>query len=115
MIAKEELILFGAVALLLLFFSAVGIYYCENEAQPKAFASVFHGMWWALCTLTTVGYGDVYPITLGGRLFTFVVLSTGLGFISVPAGLVASALSKARQMDEEEAIAQVGNTIDATE
>ena len=103
LIAREEIVLFAAVAVLLLFFSAVGIYYFENEAQPKAFASVFHGLWWALCTLTTVGYGDVYPMTVGGKLFTFVVLSTGLGFISVPAGLVASALSRARQMDEEEA------------
>jgi voltage-gated potassium channel Kch len=50
-------------------------------------------MWWAVATLTTVGYGDIYPITGGGRFFTFVVLILGLGVIAVPTGLVASALT----------------------
>jgi voltage-gated potassium channel len=99
-IAREELVLYGLVTLLLLYFSAVGIYYCENEAQPAAFSSVFDAMWWATCTLTTVGYGDVYPITAGGRIFTFFVLLIGLGIVAVPAGLVASALSKAREMED---------------
>jgi voltage-gated potassium channel len=100
LIAKEEIVLFLVVALMLLYFSAVGIYYFENEAQPKAFASVFHSMWWSVSTLTTVGYGDIYPITVGGKIFTFLVLLIGLGIVSVPAGLVASALSKARAMEE---------------
>ena len=54
-------------------------------------------MWWAAVTLTTVGYGDVYPITLGGRVFTVVVLFVALGIIAVPTGLFASALSRVRQ------------------
>ena len=54
-------------------------------------------LWWAVVTLTTVGYGDVYPITLGGRLFTFIVLMLGLGIVAVPTGLLASALAKARE------------------
>lgn len=99
-IAKEELVLFLAVTLLLLYFSAVGIYYFENEAQPETFASVFHSLWWSVATLTTVGYGDIYPVTVGGKIFTFVVLLIGLGVVAVPAGLVASALSKAREMEE---------------
>ncbi len=100
LIAREELILFGFVSLMLLYFAAVGIYYFENEAQPDSFSSVFTSFWWAVCTLTTVGYGDVYPITTGGRVFTFIVLMIGLGLVSVPAGLMASALSKARELDE---------------
>jgi voltage-gated potassium channel len=99
-IAKEEVVLFGIVSLMLLFFSAAGIYYFENEAQPDAFGSVFHSLWWAVVTLTTVGYGDVYPITVGGRIFTFFVLVIGVGVVTVPAGLVASALSEARDMEE---------------
>jgi len=102
LIAKEEIVLFGLLAALLLFLSAVGIYYFENERQPEAFASVFHSLWWAVCTLTTVGYGDVYPVTVGGRIFTFFVLAIGLGVVSVPAGLVASALSRAREMEDDE-------------
>jgi voltage-gated potassium channel len=61
---------------------------------------VFHSLWWAIATLTTVGYGDVYPITVGGRIFTFFILIIGLGIVAVPSGLVASALSKARE-DEQ--------------
>jgi voltage-gated potassium channel len=100
LIAREEIVLFLCLTTILLYLAAVGIYYFENEAQPESFASVFHSLWWAVTTLTTVGYGDVYPVTLGGRLFTFVVLLIGLGVVSVPAGMVASALSKAREMDE---------------
>ena len=100
LIAREELVLFLCVATLLLYFSAVGIYYCEHDAQPDKFASVFHSLWWSVATLTTVGYGDVYPVTTGGKVFTFAVLLVGLGIISVPAGLVASALSKARELEE---------------
>ena len=100
LIAREELVLFGMVAVIMLYLAAVGIHHFENEAQPEAFASVFHSLWWATCTLTTVGYGDVYPVTAGGRCFTFLVLLVGLGIVSVPAGLVASALSKARELDD---------------
>lgn len=100
-IVKEELILFSSMSSIILFLSAVGIYYFEREAQPEVYQSIFHSLWWAITSLTTVGYGDMYPITLGGRIFTFLVLVVGLGVVSIPAGLVASALSKAREMEQE--------------
>lgn len=100
-IAKEEIVLFGVVTIMLLYLSAVGIYYFENEAQPEQFKSIFHSFWWAVATLTTVGYGDVYPITVGGRIFTFLMLMIGLGIVAVPAGLLASALSKARSEEQD--------------
>lgn len=99
--AKEELILFGAAALIVLYLAAVGIYYFENEAQPKVYASVFHSLWWAIVTLTTVGYGDAVPLTAGGRVFTGFVLIAGLGIVAVPTGLLAAALSKARDHEKE--------------
>ena len=71
----------------------------ENQAQPEEFASVFHSLWWAFVTMTTVGYGDVVPITLGGRLFTCLFVLISLGVVSAPAGMLASALMKARQME----------------
>lgn len=102
LIAKEEIVLFGVVTIMLLFLSAVGIYYFENEAQPEQFKSVFHSFWWALATLTTVGYGDIYPITIGGRIFTFLILMIGLGIVAAPAGLLASAFSKVRMEEPED-------------
>lgn len=93
--SKEEVVLFLILTSILLYFSAVGIYLFENEAQPEKFSTVFHSLWWAISTLTTVGYGDVYPITLGGKAFTFCILIIGLGVVTVPAGIVASALTKA--------------------
>ncbi|MCB0496824.1 MAG: ion transporter [Cyclobacteriaceae bacterium] len=101
-IVKEELVLFLMVAAIFVFIAASGIYFFENEAQPEKFSSVFHSLWWAIVTLTTVGYGDVYPITVGGMVFTFFVLLVGVGIVAVPAGLIASALSKAREMEEKE-------------
>lgn len=100
LIAREELVLFFVLSAIILFLAASGIYHFENSAQPEAFASVFHSLWWAIVTLTTVGYGDVYPVTLGGRVFTCLVLIAGLGVVAVPAGIVASALDKAREMEE---------------
>ena len=100
-IAKEELILFGFVAVIMLYLSAVGIYYFEHAAQPDKFKSIFHSLWWAVTTLTTVGYGDMFPVTAGGRIFTFFVLTIGLGIVAVPTGLVASALTNARREDVE--------------
>ena len=96
-LAKEEIVLFVGVATALLYLSAAGIWYFEHEAQPEAFASILHSLWWATATLTTVGYGDVYPVTVGGKLFTFVILMCGLGIVAVPAGLVAAALSQVRR------------------
>ncbi len=108
-LAREELVLFFCVAFLLLYFSAVGIYYFENQAQPEVFASVFHSLWWSVATLTTVGYGDIYPVTLGGRIFTFVILMIGLGIVAVPSGLMATALSQARQDDSTDGSIPRGN------
>jgi len=101
-LAKEELTLFGFVAGIMLYLSAVGIYYFEHTAQPEQFKSVFHSLWWAITTLTTVGYGDTYPITAGGKIFTSFVLMVGLGIIAVPTGLLASALSQAREEENGE-------------
>ncbi|MBQ0788345.1 MAG: ion transporter [Oceanihabitans sp.] len=92
--AKEEILLFIFITLILIYFAAVGIYYFENEAQPEHFSSIFDSLWWAIITLTTVGYGDVYPITVGGKVFTFFILMIGLGIVAIPTGIISSALTK---------------------
>ena len=91
---RGELAVFGAFSLLILYVASVGIYTFENDAQPAVFGSIFDSLWWSVVTLTTVGYGDSYPITVGGKIFTSLILMVGLGIISVPTGLFASALSK---------------------
>jgi len=100
-LAKEELIIFTFASLVVLYFSAVGIYHFEHAAQPEVFRSLFDSLWWSVATLTTVGYGDIYPITNGGRFFTFIVLIIGLGLVAVPTGIVASALSAVRREQEK--------------
>ena len=97
---RWEALVFFLATLIVLYLSAVGIYYFEHDAQPEVFRSIFHSLWWAVATLTTVGYGDVYPVTSGGKIFTFLILMCGLGIVAVPAGLISAALSKVRQ-DED--------------
>ena len=97
---KEELVLFFLASIFLIYLVSVGIYYFENEAQPQAFQSIVHSFWWSVVTLTTVGYGDVYPITIGGKIFTFFVLMIGVGIITIPAGLIATAMMKTRDEDK---------------
>lgn len=92
---RSELIAFGIIAALMLYVSAVGIYLFEHEAQPEVFTSIITSLWWALASFTTVGYGDMVPITPGGRLFTAFVLFIGLGIIAVPAAIVTTALLEA--------------------
>jgi voltage-gated potassium channel len=96
-LVAEELIVFALVAATVTYLCAFGLYYFEHDAQPEKFASVFHAMWAAAITLTTVGYGDVVPITLGGRIFTMLMLFIAIGVVAVPTGLVASALSHFRE------------------
>ncbi len=99
-LAKEELIIFTSASLVVLYLSAVGIYHFENAAQPEVFRSIFDCLWWSVATLTTVDNGDIYPITLGGRFFTFIVLMIGLGLVAVPTGILASTLSAVRRQED---------------
>jgi voltage-gated potassium channel len=98
--SKEELFIFCSASFVIVYIAAVGIYHFEHPVQPEAFKSIFDCLWWAVITLTTVGYGDMYPITLGGRIFTFVILLVGLGLIAVPTGIITSALSAVRREQE---------------
>ncbi len=99
-LVRTDLALCMMAAMVFVYLSAVGIYYFENPAQPEQFKSVFHSLWWAVATLTTVGYGDIYPVTVGGRIFTFVILMIGLGIITIPTGIMAAAMTRVSQEDQ---------------
>ena len=98
---KSELIIFFIATLFVLYVAAVGIYYFESRVQPEQFGSVFHSLWWAVATLTTVGYGDSYPITIGGKIFTTIISLIGIGIIAIPTGLLASSLTSILKKDNK--------------
>jgi voltage-gated potassium channel len=96
---RVDLAVFGIGAMFVFYLASVGIYFFERDAQPEQFSSIFHSLWWALATLTTVGYGDVYPVTLGGKVFTFFTLMLGLGVFAVPPALITMAIVSTRKAD----------------
>jgi len=71
-------------------FAAAIMYYLERDVQPQAFGTIPHALWWALSTLTTVGYGDIVPLTWAGRLFGGIVMIFGVGMYALPIGIIAS-------------------------
>lgn len=83
----------GMVFATILLLASSGIHYVEAEAQPEAFGSIPASMWWTVATLTTVGYGDVTPITPLGKLFAIGIMITGVAMVALPAGLIASGFS----------------------
>jgi voltage-gated potassium channel len=98
---RAELAVFLTATGIIIYLCAIAIFHFEHAAQPNKFRSVFDGMWWAATTLTTVNFGDVVPITVGGKIFTALVLLCGVGIVAVPTGLVAAALTKLRSQKED--------------
>lgn len=96
-LVKADIVVFLTATVMLMYLGAVGIYYFENPVQPETFKSVFHSMWWSVATVTTVGYGDIYPVTAGGRVFTFLILLLSICIVAIPAGLIASAFQRVNQ------------------
>ncbi|HAQ36186.1 MAG: cation transporter [Maricaulis sp.] len=92
--AGRRLAATAAMAGILLFSAAVLLYVVEADAQPDAFGSVPRALWWAVATLTTVGYGDVYPVTALGRIAAGFVAILGVGLVALPAGILASAFAE---------------------
>jgi voltage-gated potassium channel len=94
---SEELLSSLVIILCLMIFTSTIIYYAEHEAQPEAFSSIIASMWWSVATLTTVGYGDIYPITPIGKLFGAISAIFGVGLFAIPAGIIASGFSETRE------------------
>lgn len=92
---REELVLAGALMAVLLVIASSVIYYVENAAQPEKFSSIPASMWWAVATLTTVGYGDVYPVTPIGRLAGACISIAGIGFFALPTAILGAGFAEA--------------------
>lgn len=100
---RAELAISTVLVLSLVVITSTLMYAVEHDAQPKAFASIPASMWWGIVTLTTVGYGDVYPITVAGKVIAGISVMLGLGLFALPAGILASGfteeLAKARKKE----------------
>lgn len=83
-----------AVAGAQLYVAAMLLYFIEGQTKPEAFGSIARAMWWAIVTLTTVGYGDVYPETVLGRVAAGMVALAGIGIVAMPTGILASAFAE---------------------
>ena len=87
---REHLLSSVLILLILAVVSASLMFYAEHEVQPKAFSSIPAAMWWAVATLTTIGYGDVYPITVIGKFMASIIAVLGIGMFALPTGILGS-------------------------
>lgn len=99
---KEELLVTLTMLSIILVMASSLIYYAENETQPDAFSSIPESMWWAVVTLTSVGYGDVYPKTAWGKVLAGIIAVCGIGMFALPAGILGSAFVEEIQNREKE-------------
>ncbi len=102
---KEEFLVLLIFTLIMIVLLSFIIFEIEHKAQPNVFKNIFETMWWAVATLTTVGYGDMYPITASGKLITAIITILGIGFVAIPGGIFASeftsAITKAKNSNEK--------------
>jgi voltage-gated potassium channel len=87
------------IILVLMMASSLCMYSAEHEAQPSQFANAFSGIWWAMSTLLTVGYGDIYPITIMGKCMAIVIAFLGVGVVAIPTGIISAGFVEVYQKD----------------
>jgi voltage-gated potassium channel len=103
---REELFICVVAGTMLVVSAATALYLVEGPSQPEAFGSILRALWWSVCTLTTVGYGDVYPITAAGKVLAGVIAILSVGLIAMPTGILAAAFSDAMARHRAEREAQ---------
>ncbi|MGN0471035.1 MAG: ion transporter [Acutalibacteraceae bacterium] len=87
---RHQLVSSIVVVFILMIIASVLMYNIENEAQPDVFDNVFSALWWAVATFTTVGYGDIYPVTVSGKILGSIIALLGIGLIAVPTGIISA-------------------------
>lgn len=95
-VLKDEINSFAAaifIMIVIMIIAASGIFLVEHDDQPNVFGSIPQSMWWSIVTLTTVGYGDIYPISVLGKIFAALIMVAGVGLVALPTGILASSFS----------------------
>lgn len=87
---KSELMFTLFLSILTILFSASAIYFLENKSQPEVFSSITASIWWATISLATVGYGDIVPITIWGKIFASIISLVGIGIVAIPTGIISA-------------------------
>lgn len=99
---KEELLTIFSVLAVVLLMSSSLMYFCEHDTQPEVFSSIPAAMWWAIVTMTTVGYGDIYPVTIAGKILGGLIAITGIGMFALPTGILGAAfIEEARSRNKK--------------
>lgn len=98
---KRELLGSMFFVAILMLISSLLMYSAEHESQPEVFRNAFSGLWWAVATLTTVGYGDIYPVTALGRLVGAFIAFSGLAAVAIPTGIISSGLTETMTCKKE--------------
>ena len=88
---RSELLTAFTACLIIICFSAILVYFVEKGAQPEVFKNIGDSMWWAVITFTTVGYGDIYPVTPIGRILCAFISFVGIAMLAIPTGIISSA------------------------
>lgn len=101
---KDQLISSFFVVGVLMLIASILMYYVEHDAQPDVFENAFSGLWWAIATLTTVGYGDIYPITIAGKIISAFIAVLGIGLVAVPTGIISAGFSEEIETKSENKI-----------
>lgn len=99
---KEQLLSSIFVVGVLMVFASILMYYFEHDAQPTVFQNAFSGLWWAIATLTTVGYGDIYPITMLGKILSSFIAILGIGLVAVPTGIISAGFSEELEVEKSD-------------
>jgi voltage-gated potassium channel len=109
---RAEFAIAGTIMLVLLIICSALAYFAEHEAQPQAFSSIPAALWWGIMTMTTVGYGDVYPITTAGKIIAAFFAALGIGFFALPSAILASALiEQSRKKDQDDTCPHCGGDL----
>ena len=111
----DDLIVTAALAFVFVLAGATALYIVEGHIQPEEFGSIPRALWWAVITLTTVGYGDAYPVTAAGKMIGGVLALSGIAFVAMPTGIIAAAFSDAMQRRRDQRIEEMREHLERLE